>query len=299
MEELDTIRLNFNPKSLLLLNVSLGFIMYGISLDLKWQDFKFLRKAPLVFFLGMLSQFFLLPLATMILIQVLQPHPGIALGMVLVASCPGGNMSNFLTYLAKGNLPLSISLTAVSTLMAWILTPLNFYLWGSFYEPSTALLKKIDLDPISLILTIFSIMVLPMILGGLTNKLFPKFADKSQKYFKWISVALLFVFIVLALKSNWIYFIKYIQYLIWLVLLHNGLALIIGYSVGWIASLPVIDRKTLSIETGIQNSGLGLVLIFTFFGGMGSMALIAAWWGIWHLISGGLIALYWSRTKSI
>ena len=209
MEELDTIRLNFNPKSLLLLNVSLGFIMYGISLDLKWQDFKFLRKAPLVFFLGMLSQFFLLPLATMILIQVLQPHPGIALGMVLVASCPGGNMSNFLTYLAKGNLPLSISLTAVSTLMAWILTPLNFYLWGSFYEPSTALLKKIDLDPISLILTIFSIMVLPMILGGLTNKLFPKFADKSQKYFKWISVALLFVFIVLALKSNWIYFIKY------------------------------------------------------------------------------------------
>lgn len=186
MEELDTIQLNFNPSSLLLLNATLGFIMYGISLDLRWHDFKFLKKAPLVFILGMLSQFLFLPLATMILIQIVKPHPGIALGMILVASCPGGNMSNFLTYLAKGNLLLSISLTAVSTLLAWILTPFNFYFWGSFYEPSSLLLKQINLDPISLVLSIFLIMVLPMLLGGLTNKLFPNFADKSQKYFKWI-----------------------------------------------------------------------------------------------------------------
>ncbi|EQA45357.1 sodium Bile acid symporter family protein [Leptospira broomii serovar Hurstbridge str. 5399] len=297
MTDLDLIRLNFSPTSLVILNVCLGFVMYGVSLELTLADFSNLKRHPKAAIVGLFSQLVLLPAVTLGLLFLIRPHPGIALGMLLVAACPGGNMSNFITLLARGNVPLSISLTATTTLFAWFFTPFNFFFWGKFYAPAADRLKEIQLDPLDLLFSILVILVLPLILGSLTNRYAPHFSAKLRRPFRTGSTLMLGLFILVALIGNWNSFLDHITWLFWLVFLHNGLALICGYIAAWIAGLAPRERRTISLETGLQNSGLGLVLIFTLFQGLGSMALVAAWWGVWHIVSGLVLAGIWSRKK--
>lgn len=298
MQDYDLVRLNFSPGGLFVLNICLGLIMYGVSLELTIADFTNLRKQPKAAIVGLFSQLVLLPALTVGLLYILKPHPGLALGMILVAACPGGNMSNFISLLAKGNVPLSISLTATTTVLAWFFTPFNFFFWGKLYSPAADRLKQISLNPIDVFISIFLILILPLILGALTNRLLPKLASTLKKPMRIGSTVLLGVFILIAFAGNWRSFVEFGPVLFWLVLLHNGSALAVGYIVSWIAGLAHKERKTISLETGLQNSGLGLILIFTFFQGIGSMALIAAWWGVWHLISGLLLASIWGREKT-
>ncbi len=295
--QIDSVKLHFNDDSLLALNVCLAIIMYGVALDLKISDFKRIASIPKPALLGIFSQFVALPAITFILVYLIEPIPSIALGMILVAACPGGNISNFMTHLAKGNAALSVTLTAFSTLLAFILTPFNLAFWASFYLPTKLLLTEISLDPFALLKTIALILGIPLILGMLSNAHFPHFAERMQKILKPLSMLIFLLFVVIAFANNFDIFLNYFQYVVWLVLIHNAIALFTGYSVASIFSLSTEDRKTLTIETGIQNSGLGLIIIFSFFEGLGGMAIIAAWWGIWHIISGMLIGYLWSRTK--
>lgn len=290
---LDSIRLNFSQGDLLLLNLALALIMYGVALDLKWTDFQYLVKNPKGFFLGIFSQFLLLPFLTWVLISIIQPPPSVALGMFLVAACPGGNVSNFLTNLAKGNTALSVSLTAFSSVLSIFSTPLNFALWAGFYEPTSILLREISLDISDVFFTVAIILGIPLILGILTRQKFPQFADKASKILKPLSILIFAGFVILAFAGNFNIFIQYIGMVFFWVLAHNFIALSAGFLTGKIGGLPLADVKTLTIETGIQNSGLGLVLIFTYFEGLGGMAIITALWGIWHLISGMTIVSFW------
>lgn len=293
---LDSIRLNFSQGDLFLLNLALSLIMYGVALDLRWDDFRYLVKNPKGFFLGIFSQFLLLPFLTWVLISLINPPPSVALGMFLVAACPGGNVSNFLTNLAKGNTALSVSLTAFSSVMAIFITPLNFSLWASFYEPTSLLLREISLDITEVFFAVGIILGIPLILGIINHQKFPGFAEKASKILKPLSILIFAAFILLAFAGNFKIFLQYIGAIFLWVLAHNLIALSAGYLTGMLGRLPIADTKTLTIETGIQNSGLGLVLIFTYFEGLGGMAIITAWWGIWHLISGLAIAGFWKKT---
>lgn len=295
--ELDAIRLNFSPNDLLLLNLALALIMYGVALDLKFSDFKYLAKNPKVFFLGVFSQFLLLPFLTWILIWIMAPPPSVALGMFLVASCPGGNVSNFLSNLAGGNTALSVSLTGFSSSISIITTPLNFALWAGFYGPTADLLQEISLDYGDVFITVALILGAPLILGLLTRQYFPDFTKKASKILKPLSIVIFGAFVVIAFLGNLDLFLAYISMIFLWVLAHNLVALSAGYFTGKAFKMPLPDVKTLTIETGIQNSGLGLVLIFTYFDGLGGMAIITAWWGIWHLISGMTIASMWKKVK--
>ncbi|MBA4302080.1 MAG: symporter [Cyclobacterium sp.] len=290
---LDSIRLNFSQGDLLLLNLALALIMYGVALDLRWEDFRYLLKNPKGFFLGIFSQFLLLPFLTWVLISIIKPPPSVALGMFLVAACPGGNVSNFLTSLAKGNTALSVSLTGFSSILSIFSTPLNFALWAGFYEPTSLLLREISLNISDVFFTVGIILGLPLIMGIFTHKRFPKFADKAAKILKPLSILIFAAFVGLAFAGNFNIFIQYIGMIFVWVLAHNFIALSTGFLTGKLGGLPIADIKTLTIETGIQNSGLGLVLIFTYFEGLGGMAIITALWGIWHLISGMTIASLW------
>jgi bile acid:Na+ symporter, BASS family len=294
---LDTIRLNFSQGDLLTLNLALALIMFGVALDLKWEDFRYLIKNPKGFFLGVFSQFILLPFLTFLLVQVLQPPPSVALGMFLVAACPGGNVSNFLTNLAKGNTALSVSLTAFSSVAAILITPLNFTFWAGLFPPSAHLLREISLDIGEVFFTVGLILGIPLILGILTRQKFPLVADRVSKILKPLSILIFAAFIVLAFAGNFKTFLQYIGVIFLWVLAHNLTALFGGWISAKLGQLPKPDTKTLTIETGIQNSGLGLVLIFTYFEGLGGMAIIAAWWGIWHLISGLTIASLWRKME--
>ncbi|MEM5491830.1 bile acid:sodium symporter family protein [Hoeflea sp. AS16] len=299
MSDIDAIRLNFSPGSLMLLNAILAVVMFSIALDLKPGDFRALVRTPKSLLTGMVSQFVVLPVLTFAMLLVTNPQPSIALGLILVAACPGGNISNFITHRAGGNSALSVSMTGIATVAAIIMTPFNVAFWGNLYEPTRAILRQTTLDPVSIAITVFFMLILPLILGILLNVRSPEFAARIRNTMQRISMAIFIAFIVLALAANWSFFLSYAGAVAGLVILHNGLALSGGYLSASVMRLSDYDRRAITIETGIQNSGLGLVLIFAFFGGLGGMAVAAAFWGIWHAISGLALASLWSRREAV
>jgi BASS family bile acid:Na+ symporter len=297
--QLDKVTINFNADSLFLLNITLAVIMFGVALNIRLTDFKQLLKNPKPVFIGVLSQFVLLPAVTFGLVYLLKPSASIALGMFMVAACPGGNISNFMTHFAKGNVALSVCLTALATCFALFMTPLNFQYWAGLYPPSSLLLKTVSISPMDMFKVLFMLLGLPLILGMTTRKYFPKIAKKIAPYFKWGSIFFFLALIIIAFSNNTNVFVKYIKYVFLVVLLHNLSAFFTGYFIASISGLPKRDIRTIAIETGIQNSGLGLLLIFTFFNGLGGMAILVAFWGIWHIISGLLLAGYWSKKDKV
>lgn len=297
LQVLDGVRLNFSPGGLLFMNITLAFIMFGVALEIKPASFRDVFLRPKSALVGITSQFLLLPAFTFLLIMMIRPTPSVALGMILVSACPGGNISNFMSHLAKGNTELSISLTAFATISAIFFTPLNFSFWGSLYVGASGLIVPITIDPYQMFQTVFILLGIPLILGLLFAWKFPLFTKKIVKPFKIFSILAFLGFIAAAFSSNFGFFLKYIHLIFLLVLVHNALALFLGFSMATLFRVPRRDRRSLSIETGIQNSGLALVLIFNpkLFDGLGGMAFIAAWWGIWHIISGLITAWLWSR----
>ena len=247
------------------------------------------------------AQFLLLPALTFLLILILKAipsmalYPSMALGMILVAACPGGNLSNIVTYLAKGNCAISISMTAISTVVAIFMTPLNLSLWGSLDSDTAAILRSVQLSPMDVFVTVFVILGIPLLVGQVLIRVFPNLADKVRKPFKIFSLVFFMIIVAGAMAANWRHFIDYVGLVIFAVFLHNALALNLGYWSGRAAKLPERDCRATCIEVGIQNSALGLVLVFNFFDGLGGMAIVVAWWGVWHIISGLTTAFIFTR----
>lgn len=284
------VNVQFNEESLLLLNICIGFILFGIALDLKTSDFKLVLTNPRSAIAGFVSQFLLLPAVTALLIYLLDIPSGFALGMILVAACPGGNISNFISHLANANTALSVSLTALATVSAALLTPLNFTFWSQLVVQDVDA-QYFTLDPLKLAETIFLIMAIPIVLGMAFHYKFPNAAEKVKKPIRTLSMIIFVAFIIIAMSKNFGVFKAHFSEIFFIVLAHNAVAYFVGYLMGTLLRAPIPDRKTIIIETGIQNSALGLVIIFSFFNGAADMALIAAWWGVWHGISGSVLAV--------
>ena len=296
MESLiDSVHINFDTRTLWILNLILGVVMFGIALEISWKDFRFLIYKPKPVITGIVSQFVLLPVVTFLLVWIIRPIPSIALGMIMVAACPGGNISNFITHLAKGNTALSVSLTAIATLLAIFMTPLNLQIWGGLYPPTAHILKEISISPWQMVQLVALILGIPLIAGIWTNHKWPILAKKMGKILKIISLLFFILLIFIALYNNRAIFVNYIVYVFWIVLLHNFIAFVTGFSLAKIVGLSFENVKAITIETGIQNSGLGLLLIFTFFDGLGGMALLTAFWGVWHMVAGLVLACFWGR----
>lgn len=303
LESLNSVTINFGEGGLMIVNVILAFVMFGVALGIKMQALKEIIHKPKSIFVGVFLQWFALPAVTFLVALALNPMitPMIALGMILVASCPGGNISNFLTSLSKGNVALSVSLSAISTAMAPIITPLNFYIWATLYSHFVSVKNDIPLLVIPflpLFEQILLLLGLPVVLGLLFARYFPNATRKIIKPSQVLSVLLFIGMVIVSFAQNFQIFIDNIFYVFFIVLLHNASALMTGYSVAKFAKLSKYNVRTLTIETGIQNSGLGLVLLFNhaifppeiWHGHYGGMLFITAWWGIWHIISGLCVA---------
>jgi bile acid:Na+ symporter, BASS family len=316
LEALDSIHLNFSPEGLFTLNITLAFIMFGVALEIKPEHFRNVFLNPKSTVIGFFSQFFFLPAVTFLVILLFRNFitPTIAFGMILVAACPGGNISNFISSLAKGNVALSVSLTAIATLFAIILTPLNFALWGKLYilvynVQAEHLLQPLTIDPMEMFKTVFILLGIPLTIGMIFNHYLPQVTAKIVKPIKNLSIIIFMAIVIMAFSNNYEYFLKHITYIFLIVLVHNFIALSTGFSLASIFGLAKADRRSITVETGIQNSGLGLVLLFNpkvfpefiMINGIakpleiGGMAFITAWWGIWHIIAGLAIAGIWSR----
>jgi len=295
MAPIDQVQLSFNPQTLTLLNTVLGLVMFGVALELKVDDFRSALKTPKALALGLFGHHILFPAMTYVLVWLLNPIPSIALGMILVSSCPAGHISNFLVHYSKGNTALSVSVSALSTAVALVMTPLNFAFWGNLSPVTSGLMKQVAMSPWEMLEVIVLLLGVPLVLGMWVARRYPAFAQRIQKPMKVLSLLVLVGFIVGALAANFKHFLAYIQFVLLVVFIHNLLALVTGYSLATAVGLPERDRRAITFEMGIQNSGLGLILIFNFFNGLGGMAIVTAWWGIWHIVAGMTLATYWKN----
>lgn len=304
---LDAIDVTMNGGSTLL-NVVLALVMFGVALGIKPSTFVDIIKNPKSIITGIICQILLLPALTLCLIIACGEliSPMIALGMILVASCPGGNVSNFITSLSRGNSELSVSLTAFNTAACIFTTPINFAFWGKLYlnfanNHSIGELPELQIPFWEIFQSIVIIMGIPLVLGMLCGQYLPKVTKLLKKPLQYLSIAVFIAMVVLIFVGNFDAFMRCIKYIFLIVFIHNLLALGIGFGSSTILKLPYKDRRTLTIETGIQNSGLGLILLLNpnifpetgVWANNGGMLVITAWWGVWHIISGLTLAYLW------
>jgi BASS family bile acid:Na+ symporter len=296
--DVDSMNIQFDPGALLILKFILGFIMFGVALDITPKDLKNIFKNPKALSCGLLAQFIFLPALTYVIVLVFEPLPSIALGMMLVAACPGGNISNLFTMLAKGNTALSVSMTFLSTVLAMVMTPFNVSFWASMYGPTNKLVSQVALNPMEVMTTVIFVLGVPLVLGLFLRAKNEKLAVKIQLGIKKISVLFLVALVVGAFFKNMDNFKTYIHHVIFIVLIHNFIAFFTGFSLASILGLDKRDKKAITIEVGIQNSGLGIALAFEFFGGLGGVSLVCAWWGVWHAIAGSAVVYSFTKNKT-
>ena len=302
---IDAINVNMNKTGMDIINLVLAFVMFGVALGIKPSSFLDIVRRPQSMIIGVICQIILLPALTFLLTITFKNwiSPMVALGMLLVAACPGGNISNFITSFSRGNIELSVSLTAFNTAACIVTTPLNFSFWGNLYldfAEKRMILPELDIPFWEIFKTIVILLGVPLVLGCLCAQYLPKLANALKKPMQYLSIAFFIVMVVLTFGNNIDAFMKCIRYIFLIVMVHNLLALGIGFSMGTICKTPYKDRRTLTIETGIQNSGLGLVLLFNpaifnpeVWANNGGMVVITAWWGVWHIISGLTLAYLW------
>jgi bile acid:Na+ symporter, BASS family len=295
MNYVDTLRIHFDPNQRFLLNLLLGFLLFGVALDIQKSDFEVLLKHPKAVLIGLLSQWFLVPALTIALVYVFQPPTSVAMGMILVSACPGGNVSNYATHLAKGNTALAVTTTSVSTLASILTMPTIFWIGASCIPNLNNLKQNIYINPLEIIQIVATLMLIPLSIGMFMNYRFPSFVAKIKRPVKIVSLIIFIGFIVGALMGNWANIKNYLKSVFVLTLIFNFLALALGYLVAKTAKLSEADARAITFETGIHNTTLGLILVFQFFDGLGGMALIVAWYGIWDLITAYLLAHFWSK----
>ncbi len=309
LEALNGVTINFGEGGMFIVNIILAFVMFGVALGIKTQTFKDVFTSPKSVIVGVLLQWVALPAVTFAIALALSPWitPMIALGMILVASCPGGNISNFITSLSRGNIELSVSMTALTTALAPVITPFNFFFWGSLYSQIISIkthIPRLVIPFFPMLEQILLLLGVPIVLGLIFSRYFPNATKKITKPAQIISILLFLGMVAVSFSQNFQIFLDNIFYVFFIVMLHNGSALATGYFGGRLAKLPVRDCRSMTVETGIQNSGLGLILLFNpaifppeiWHGHYGGMLFITAWWGIWHIISGLTVAYFFRRT---
>lgn len=295
MHPVDTLQLHFNPDQMLILNAAMAFLMFSVALDIRLEDFRRVVQFPKSIGVGILAQYLIFPLLTLAIIAIFKPPASVGLGMVLVSMCPSGNMTNFLSHFARANVALSVTLNAIIILSASFLTPAGFLFWSAFVPDSEAVRQSFEISFSQMVVIIIELIVAPLLLGMWLNEKQPEFVAKIRPWAQRISLIIFFSILVLALLGNKDNIVNFLGFVFVLVAVHNGIALAHGYALGRLFRLPELDCRTLAFETGIHNTALGLLLIFKFFGGLGGMALIAAWYGIWDLITGMSLAWYWKK----
>jgi len=272
-----------------MLSLSLAFTMLTVALGLKPANFEFIRTHPRSILYGTAVQLLGLPLMTFGLILLIRPSPGIALGMLIVASCPGGNISNLLTRVGRGNAAYSVSLTMVSSIFAAVLLPFAILFWTSLYGPTATLLKEIELDRVGFLVATAITLVIPLAMGLWLAHFHPKTAEHLNRYFLPVAIVILIALITIGIFNNRELLAKFGTTILPYVVLHNGLAYLLGYLAGRIY-LDHTKARALTFEVGIQNTGLGLIIVLAQFGGTGSAAIIVGTWSLWHIFAGFLLA---------
>jgi BASS family bile acid:Na+ symporter len=272
-----------------LINYLLGVVMFGMGLTLNLHDFRIVFSRPKDVIIGCLAQFTIMPLLAWALAWVFRLDEALALGVVLVGCCPGGTASNVITYLAKGDLALSVGMTGVSTLLAPLLTPLLTWALAG---------KSIHVDVASMILSILWVVILPIIVGLLVKWLWPKFTEEATDYLPAFSTIAIALIVAIVISANADKLLAGGLIIVLVVVLHNICGLGLGYLIGHLLGLASQKKRAISIEVGMQNSGLASSLAATHFAAYPLATIPGAIFSVWHNLSGAAVAyLYRRRTR--
>lgn len=282
----DALRVELSPTFQLIMSISLVVMMFTVALGLKLKDFMDLRKEPWAVGGGVLAQVLGLPLLTLGLIFWLQPAPSVALGMIVVASCPGGNVSNALTLFARGDTAYSVSLTSISAVSAAVVTPISILFWANQYGPTSVLVDRLDVDPSIFLVQTAGLLALPLLAGMSLAHWKPEFASVLRRMLIPVAFTILVGLILVGAFSNRDVLFSTEHSLIPLVMTHNALAFLMGGLAGFAMQLAGAKIRALTFEVGIQNAGLGLLLLLSQFGGVGGAVAVTALWGVWHITAG-------------
>lgn len=288
-ELLDSITLDLGGGSELALALILSLMMFAVALGLRTEHFRFFKDNPKIYFAGVLAQIIGLPALTLLICYIVNPPASVALGMILIACCPGGNTSNLLALFGRANTALSVSLTATSSLAAAFITPVSIIFWSQLYPPTATLLTEINLDKWSFLQNTMMILAVPLLLGMLIARFAPTLSAKLQKPLSALAGIGLIVIIIGACLQYLPIFFQLGIAIFALVIAHNGLAFLMGFMAGVLTKADTPSRRALTFEVGIQNSGLGIVILLTQLGGLGGAGVVAGLWGTWHIIAGLLL----------
>lgn len=269
-----------------LINYLLGVVMFGMGLTLNLHDFRIVFSRPKDVIIGCLAQFTIMPLLAWALAWVFRLDEALALGVVLVGCCPGGTASNVITYLAKGDLALSVGMTGVSTLLAPLLTPLLTWALAG---------KSIHVDVASMILSILWVVILPIIVGLLVKWLWPKFTEEATDYLPAFSTIAIALIVAIVISANADKLLAGGLIIVLVVVLHNICGLGLGYLIGLLLGLASQKKRAISIEVGMQNSGLASSLAATHFAAYPLATIPGAIFSVWHNLSGAAVAYLYSR----
>lgn len=289
IEALDQFVIEMGSGAEAVMTATLFTMMLAVALGLKPEHFGFFKREPRHYLAGVAAQVIGLPLLTLAIVYVLSLPASIAFGMILVACCPGGTISNLLAMFARGNTALSVSMTATTSLMAAVVTPVSILFWSSLYAPTNDLLTSINFDAGDFLRQTFVILGVPIFIGMLIAWRFPLFAARVQKPLGALAAFVLILVIIASFYKYRDLLGRFGLILLPIVAIHNGAAFLLGYSAGLLTRADAKMRRALTFEVGIQNSGLGFVILITQLSGLGGAAAIAGAWGLWHIVGGSVL----------
>lgn len=269
-------------------NTLLGIVMFGMGLTLKAEDFKVVFSHPKDVIFGELAQFLIMPLLAFGLTKLFRLSPELAIGVILVGTCPGGTSSNVMTYLAKGDVALSVGMTGVSTILAPFITPLLTYLYAG---------QTVEVDMMSMFLSIIKVVIIPVVAGVIINKLFSEFTEKVTKILPLISVLAIVAIVAAVVSANSSKIMTSGLLIMAVVVLHNCGGYALGFFVARLLKMDMKKRKAIAIEVGMQNSGLATSLAATHFAQYPLATIPGAVFSVWHNISGAVFANFMAKKK--
>jgi len=270
------------------INYLLGVVMFGMGLTLNLQDFKIVFSRPKDIIIGFLAQFTIMPLLAWGLARLFSLDEALALGVILVGCCPGGTASNVITYLAKGDLALSVGMTGVSTLFAPFLTPLLTWALAG---------KSVNVDVVGMLLSILWVVILPIVVGLIVKWLWPKFTKEATDYLPAFSSIAIAAIVAIIISANASKLLAGGLIIVLVVILHNLCGLSLGYTIGRILGLAEAKKRAISIEVGMQNSGLASSLATIHFAAYPLATIPGAIFSVWHNLSGAAVAFLFSKYK--
>ena len=269
-----------------LINPLLGVIMFGMGLTLKPEDFRVVFSRPKDVLVGCLAQFTVMPLLAFALTRIFRLEEALAIGVILVGCCPGGTASNVITFLAKGDLALSVGMTATSTLLAPVLTPLLVWLLAG---------ETVDVDVVGMLLSILWVVILPIVLGLVVKRIWPRTTERAAGYLPALSSLAICVIVLIVIAANAHKLLAGGWVILLVVVLHNVCGLAAGYLIGLLLHLSPAKRRAVSVEVGMQNSGLASSLATLHFAAYPLATIPGALFSVWHNISGAIVARIYSR----